>query len=211
MKRLSILSFGLLFMLGLSAPTAQAQAPQIGISIGSNFSQLSDIDLGTGTSSFENSQGWHAEVWFDLPAGNFTLRPALRYTQAGSIFQFANESNQLFQDEFDVSMFEIPIDVRFLFNMQLIRPFMTVGPILRFSSSSRADISGMRNASIAGGIGIGLELRFAFVVLYPEIKYTFGLTPFTNNEFSIDSIPFTTNDPTLLNGVMLRVGIGVGG
>lgn len=190
----------------LLVPAAHAQ---LGFSAGYNFSKLTDIDLGSGLSSFENAEGWHAELWFDIPVGNLAMRPGLRYVAAGTIFQFANDAEQNFRDDFNISMFEIPIDFRFRFNMQIATPFVTVGPVLRFPSGGADQIDGMRNASIAGGFGVGLELNFGLVSIYPELKYAFGITRFTADEFAIAGRSFTTNDTQLLNGVLLRIGVGL--
>jgi hypothetical protein len=62
---------------------------------------------------------------------------------------------------------------------------------------------------MAGGFGVGLELNFGILILYPELKYSFGITRFTDEEFEIAGIPFTTTNTQLLNGVMLRLGVGL--
>ena len=196
------------FVCGGFITTQSAQA-QIGFAAGYNYNKLTDIDLGSGLSSFENATGWHAEIWFDIPVGVLALRPGLRYMSAGSIFEFANDANTNFQDNFNINLFEIPIDFRFRFNMQIITPFITVGPVLRFPSGGGDQISGMNNVSMGGGLGFGLELNFGLVMLYPELKYTFGITQFTAEEFQIAGIPFQTTDTQLLNGVMLRLGVGL--
>ena len=187
----------------------QVAHAQIGFSAGYNYNKLTDIDLGGGNSSFENATGWHAELWFDLPIGGLALRPGLRYMSAGKIFEFANDSDPNFRDNFNISLFEIPIDFRFRFNMEVITPFISIGPVLRFPSGSKDDISGMQNVSVAGGFGFGIELDFGLFMVYPEMKYNFGITQFTGEEFQIAGRTFTTADTQLLNGVMLRVGVGL--
>ena len=188
------------------APAAHAQ---IGFSAGYNFSKLTDVDFGQGLSSFENAEGWHMELWFDIPVRNLAMRPGLRYVSAGEIFQFENDNDQNFRDDFSINMFEIPIDFRFRFNMQIATPFVTVGPVLRFPSGGKDEISGMRNASIAGGFGVGLELNFGLVSLYPELKYAFGITRFTDETIQISNLSFSTTDTQLLNGVLVRLGVGL--
>ncbi len=189
--------------------TSQVAQAQIGFSAGYNYNKLSDIDLGAGPTSFENASGWHAELWFDLPIGALALRPGLRYMSAGSIFEFSNADATAFKDNFNISLFEIPLDFRFRFNMEVITPFITVGPVLRFPSGSRDEIVGMNNVSIAGGFGFGIELNMGLFMLYPEMKYTFGLSQFTAEDFQVAGIPFSTSDTQLLNGVMLRLGVGL--
>ncbi len=206
-KGLRVWAF-LFFLIGISG-SAFAQTPKIGFSAGYNYNKLADIDLGSGLSSFENAQGWHMEIWFDVPVRNLALRPGLRYMAAGKIFQFANDAEPNFRDDFNISLFEIPIDFRFRFNMQIATPFVTIGPVLRFPSGAKDEIDGMRNISMAGGFGVGLEMRFGIIMLYPELKYTFGITQFTDEEFQIAGRAFSTNDTRVLNGVMLRLGVGL--
>lgn len=187
----------------------QKSHAQLGFAAGYNYSKLSDITLSGGESSFENATGWHVEMWFDLPVGDLALRPGLRYMSAGKIFEFANDFNPTLRDDFDVSIFEIPIDLRFRFNMEIATPFIAVGPIFRFPSSGRDEVGDMSNASVAGGIGFGLEFDMGLVRLYPELKYTFGISQFVGKEMTIAGIPFSAEDTTLLNGVLLRLGVGL--
>lgn len=198
----------LFFLIGISG-AAFAQTPRIGFSAGYNYSKLADVDFGSGPTSFENAQGWHMEIWFDVPVRNLALRPGLRYVAAGRIFEFSNDANPNLRDDFNISLFEIPIDFRFRFNMQIATPFVTVGPVLRFPSGAKDEVDGMRNISMAGGFGVGLEMRFGIIMLYPELKYTFGITQFTDEEFQIAGLPFSTTDTRVLNGVMLRLGVGL--
>lgn len=199
----------LVAFLSIGLCTSQVAQAQIGFSAGYNFNKLSDVDLGGGLSSFENSAGWHAELWFDLPIGALALRPGLRYMSAGSIFEFANDADPNFRDNFNINLFEIPLDFRFRFNMEVITPFITVGPVLRFPSGSKDEIVGMNNVSVAGGFGFGVEVDMGLFMLYPEMKYTFGLSRFTGDEFQIAGRSFSTTDTQLLNGVMLRLGVGL--
>ncbi len=203
-----ILLTAFLSIIIFSSQTARAQS-QIGFSAGFNYNKLTDIDLGGGLSSFENAPGWHAELWFDVPVGALALRPGLRYMSAGSIFEFANDADPNFRDNFNISLFEIPIDFRFRFNMEILTPFITVGPVLRFPSGAKDEIDGMNNMSVAGGFGFGIEVDMGLFMLYPEMKYSFGITEFTGEEFSIAGRTFSTTDSQLLNGVMIRLGVGL--
>ncbi len=198
-----------LAFLGFGLCTTHVAQAQIGFSAGYNFNKLTDVDLGGGLSSFENAAGWHAELWFDLPIGALALRPGLRYMSAGSIFEFANDADPNFRDNFNINLFEIPLDFRFRFNMEILTPFITVGPVLRFPSGSSDEIEGMNNVSVAGGFGFGIELDMGVFMLYPEMKYTFGISEFTGSEFQIAGRTFSTDDTQLLNGVMLRLGVGL--
>ncbi|MBX2818698.1 MAG: PorT family protein [Rhodothermaceae bacterium] len=194
----AFLSFSL-----FSANSAQAQ---FGFSFGSNTNKLTEVDEFT---EFENAQGWHIEIWFDAPAGPMELRPGLRYVSAGSIFEVANDAEAAFRDDTNIGIFEIPIDFRFRFNMDIIRPFVALGPILRFPTGGGDDVTGMKSMHVAGGFGVGLELRVSRVILYPELKYVFGITPFLDSEFQIAQRTYRSEDNQLLNGFMVRFSVGL--
>ncbi len=204
-KFVRVVLFSLCFCL-YASQHASGQLAQIGIAFGSNSNKLTEVDEFT---SFENASGWHIEIWFDLPFGPLAMRPGLRYVSAGSIFEVANDNDPSFQDDVNISIFEIPMDFRFRFNMQLLTPYISVGPLLRFPSGGGGVIEGMRNVNVAGGFGVGLEFNLGPVVmLYPEIKYTFGITQFTEDRFEIAQRPYTPSDNQLLNGFMMRLSVG---
>ncbi|MEZ4702442.1 MAG: outer membrane beta-barrel protein [Rhodothermales bacterium] len=208
MKKIRLFSLPLAVLLTIGLMPAREAAGQLGASVGVNYSKLSDINLGSGSTRFQDASGWHAEVWFDMNVGPLSMRPGLRYVQAGSVFEFANDANTSFRDNFNVNMFEVPLDFRFRFNMEIATPYVAVGPVLRFPSAARGSVSGMKSMNVAGGFGVGLEMNLGAVLLYPELKFTFGITPFTEQTFEIENIAFTTDDNQQLNGVMLRLGIG---
>lgn len=190
--------------LGLvSAPSAFAQ---IGFAFGSNSNRLTEIDEFT---SFESAQGWHIEIWFDMPLGPLEMRPGLRFVSAGSIFEVANDAESAFADDVNISIFEIPVDFRFRFNMEILTPYIALGPVLRFPSGGGDEISGMNNMHVAGEFGVGLELFFSRVRLYPELKYVFGITSFTGEEIQIAQRSYFPADNQLLNGFMIRLAVGL--
>ena len=201
----SVLIILFAFLVFCILPTNFAFA-QIGFSFGSNTSRLTEVDEFT---EFETANGWHIEIWVDMPVGLLELRPGLRYVNAGSIFEIANDAETAFEDGKSISIFEIPIDFRFRFNMDILRPFVAVGPIIRFPSGGGSDISGIKGTHVAGGFGVGLELQVSRVVLYPELKYVFGITPFLDSEFQIAQRTYRSESNQLLNGFMLRFSVGL--
>lgn len=201
----SVLLF-LFAFLGLSIVPSNFANAQVGFSFGSNTNKLTEVDEFT---EFEIARGWHIGIWFDMPVGPLEIRPGLRYLNAGSIFEIANDAETAFNDGGSVGIFEIPIDFRFRFNMDIIRPFVAIGPILRFPSGGGDDISGIKGMHVAGGFGVGLELQVSRVVLYPELKYVFGITPFLDPEFQIAQRTYRSEDNQLLNGFMLRFAVGL--
>ena len=190
-------------LLVISAQTAWGQ---IGFSLGTNSNKLTEVDEFT---RFESATGWHIEVWFDVPVGPLEMRPGLRYVSAGGIFEVENDNDPTFRDDVNINLFEIPVDFRFRFNMEVLTPYIAVGPVLRFPSGGDGEITGMQSVNVAGGFGVGLELNINDILIYPEIKYTFGITSFTEDEFFIAQRQYEPDDNQLLNGFMIRLSVGI--
>jgi hypothetical protein len=109
-----------------------------------------------------------------------------------------------------VSLLEIPIDVRFRLGLPLISPYLLAGPVLRFPTEKGDENQfQLKSFSIAAGVGVGVEIGLVGFRLYPELKYTFGITRFTDEEFSIGGVTFEADDDQRLNAIMLSLGIGL--
>ena len=148
------------------------------------------------------------EIWFDMPVGPLEMRTGLRYVSAGSIFEIENDAESAFEDDVNINIFELPVDFRFRFNMEIITPYVALGPVLRFPSGGGDEISGMNGMHVGGEFGVGLELFVSRVNVYPEIKYIFGITPFTDDEVQIAQRTYVPRDNQLLNGFMVRLAVG---
>ncbi|SHK59310.1 outer membrane beta-barrel protein [Rhodothermus profundi] len=194
----------------LVLPSGAARA-QLGMSVGLNFNRLSDIKVGDAQATFDNSQGWHVAIWFDLPLGPVAIRPGLRYMDAGALYQgFQDDlSDQPVPEGFDVSLLEIPIDVRYRMTLPFLTPYVMAGPVLRFPSQADREIEdNLKAFSLAGSLGVGVEVNLLGLRLYPELQYTFGITAFAD-EFSVGDVAFVPDARQHLNAVMLRVGIAL--
>lgn len=203
------LRYGWLFLV-LGFPIA-AYA-QFGASIGLNFNRLSDIQTGDVRATFDNSQGWHVAIWLDVPLGPVAIRPGLRYTNAGALYRgFRNDlpGDQPLPEGFDVSLLEIPLDVRYRMALSLLTPYVIAGPVLRFPSSADEEIQdNLKEFSLAGSLGVGVEVNLLGLWLYPELQYTFGVTKFTKG-FEIGDLEINPDARQHLNAVMLRVGVAL--
>lgn len=190
------------------AVPSRVAAQGLGISGGANFSELSDIDTGDRQATFDNASGWHVHLWFDLPIGPIALRPGVRYMDAGDLFEDATvEGGGSIVDDETYTLIEIPLDVRFRFGLPLVSPYVMAGPVLRFPSDS-GDSDRFESFNLAGGAGVGLELGLGGLALYPELKYTFGITRFTNESYEFGGVTISPDEDQTLNAVMLSVGIG---
>lgn len=196
------------------AAAGVARAQGLGITAGLNFNELSDIEINDQETTFDNAQGWHVAIWYDLPLGPLAIRPGIRYMDAGELYGEVEDGIDLgdveqFRD-FDVSLIEIPIDVRIRLGFPILTPYVLAGPVLRFPTSSEEnDDDRLESFSFAGGLGAGVEVNLAGIRLFPEIKYTFGISRFTKEEFSVGGVDFRPDEDQQLNTVMLSLGIGL--
>ncbi len=208
MRRTGILTAAMLISCLMSSDAVRAQG--LGISAGANFTSLSDIEAADREATFENASGWHIHLWFDLPLGPVAVRPGIRYMDMGQLFDQASIETVIGGVDEDqvVSLIEIPVDFRFRLATPLISPYVMAGPVLRFPAGSD-DEDRLESFSLAGGAGIGAELGLGGIKLYPELKYTFGITRFTQDTYQIGSVTITPDNDQRLNAVMLSIGIGL--
>ncbi len=200
-QRAALLIAFLFSFAAASVPAAQAQG--LGVLAGTNYDDLSDIeDEGTDL-SFDRNTGYHVGVFYDLTLGPVALRPAVVYVDAGS-FDFDT-------DDFDVRLIEVPVDARFRFTAPFVKPYVLAGPVFRFNASNNdGDFEDAFNdVSVAAGVGLGIQLSIpgTSVALYPEARYQFGLSRFTDENVEIDGV--SLSDDPQLNAFMLRVGIAL--
>ncbi len=219
-------TIGLVLVLCCGA-AAPANA-QVGIAGGVTFSELSDIATDDQSASLKRVPGWHVHLWVNLPLGSFALRPGLRYMDAGRLFnptntsgfatmldpsgfggepgsEFPDATGSVSDDHF-VTYIEIPIDVRYQYDLSFISPYVLVGPVLRFTTDTNNQ-NRLRTLSMAAAVGVGLEIRLAGLRFYPEVKHAFGVSGFTNDEYEFADIVIRP-DEQRLDATMLSIGIG---
>lgn len=195
-------------ILALPAADRPAEAQTLGVSAGANFAELSDIDTADRRATFDNASGWHAHLWIDLPLGPIALRPGVRYMDAGSLFEDASVNGGTTADDETFSLIEVPIDVRLRLPLPLVSPYVMGGPVLRFPSDS-GDGGRFESFNLAGGAGVGVELGLGGLRLYPELKYTFGVTRFTRESYELGGVTISPDEDQRLNTIMLSLGIGL--
>ena len=204
MKTLHRFSLLVVLLLGFTG-FQRVHAQGLGVTAGLNFNSLSDIEAADREATFDNATGWHVGVWFDLPLGLLAVRPGIRYMDAGD---FAAESDLgLPFPDLDVSMVEIPIDLRFRFGPPMLTPYVLAGPVLRFPSGDEDER--LESFSYAANIGVGIEVNLVGIRLLPELKYTFGISRFTSEEFEIGGTRFQVDEEGQLNTIMLSLGVGL--
>ncbi len=222
-KRLGVIGVVLMLCCG-AAISAQAQ---VGVSAGVMFSELGDISAGEQSASLQQVPGWHVHLWVNLPLGSFSLRPGLRYMDAGRLFDpsstagfdaspdpseiFAGPDGEIpdvtgsVNDEHFISYIEIPIDIRYQYDLSAVSPYVVGGPVLRFATDTNNQ-DRLRTLSMAAAVGVGLEIRLFGLRFYPEAKRTIGVSGFTNEEYEFADLVIRP-DEQRLNATILSLGI----
>ena len=137
-------------------------------------------------------------TFLELGGTGFVLRPGVVYLNAGSLFEGASFLNQ---DNFNVSFVSFPVDFRARFGIIDIfagPEFQTV-----LSTSADPDLeSNLKSWVVNGGIGAGIRLG----PLMPEIRYLFGLSGLTEDDFTVGGINVSTDNGQRQQTVRASVG-----
>lgn len=204
-------------MLLLVPVTAQAQS--VGIAAGANFSSVEDVDIGDARASYENRSGYHLGLYVDVPVGPIAVRPGIRYIEAGRLFSgfsdAVDEGDPDLGEEFDdfnVSMFTIPIDVRIRLPFPLIKPYAFAGPELRFPNAGDDDselADDLEDSEVAGNLGLGAQISLPGVgmTLTPEIRYAIGLTGLMGDDITVGDRTFDSSDGQNMNTFFVTLGV----
>lgn len=195
------------FVLSTGWMAGSAQAQGLGIAAGLNYDDLSDIDTGSAETSFDNASGYHVGIFYDLAVGPLALRPGVYYMDIGEF----EDSENIFEESIDLSLIEVPVDVRLrLAPTPILTPYLMAGPVFRFpNSNSDSFDDALEEVNVAANIGAGLELNLPGIGLtfYPEVRYTFGLSNFTRDEFEIGGQNISVEKEGRLNTFILRLGV----
>ena len=198
----------LVFLTQSSIQSASGQV-QFGIIGGGNFATLTDIRTENSLVSFDNATAFHAGVFLDLTLGPINARPAVYYLNAGSLFQ----GTSVFQDDnFDLAYITIPLDVVFNFGLGPIKPYIFLGPEFRIFTPSGipAELEeGIQDFVVNGSTGLGLKINLpgSSLTLYPQLRYSFGISSYTNANYQFEGLSVEANDANVRMW-LLSLGIG---
>ena len=197
-------------LISIALPTQRASSQaQFGIVGGANFAALSDIQANNQAISFDNATAFHAGLFLDLQLGPLNLRPAAYYLNAGSLF----EGSTVFQnDNFDLAYVTVPIDVVINFGLGPIQPYLFVGPEFRIFTPSGipAEIeAGLQDFVFNGTAGLGVKFQAPGLglTLYPHLRYSFGISSYTNDSYQFEGVSVEANDANVRMW-LLSLGIG---
>ncbi len=187
-----------LLALFLLTPSARAQ---FGVAVGANFDKASDFSLANSSESFESATGYHVGVFVDLPLGPIALRPGIFYTDVGSL----EPEGSFNAPKADLSLVEIPVDVRYRILLPLAKPYVLAGPVFRLANQSSDEVD-LTQFSMAGAAGLGLELSLGGLRPFVEARYQFGVSKFVDG-YEVGGVTIESEDDVKLNSFMIRAGL----
>ncbi len=184
---------------------------QLGVAVGLNFDSITDIDAGDREATFENATGYHLGVFYDLSAGPLAIRPGIFYRRVQDVkVDILETVGSTVTESFDLSLIEVPVDLRLRMALPFIKPYVLAGPVFGFSSTGDEDFKdALQELTVSANIGLGVEINLpGFTpVLYPEIRYSFGVSRFMKEELEIGDFTLEADNAQRLNTFMLRLGI----
>jgi len=211
--KLSLLAV-LTLAIGLHAGITQEAHAQFGVAAGLNFENPGDVNIADGVEgTFGNSTGFHVGVFYDFAVGPLAIRPGVFYRDAGNIdYSQEGGADVDLPNDFDLSLIEVPIDLRFRMATPVVKPYLLAGPVFSFPSSDD-DVfdESLESIYVSGSIGAGLEVAVPVVGirLFPEIRYAFGLNSFIKDDAEIFGVNVDAEDTSKLNAFMIRLGVGL--
>ena len=175
-------------------------AAQVGFGIrgGVNFTSFDDVRLGSVSETFDNRTGFHFGAFADLALPVVGVRVGVNFLRMGALFEGASF---LGNGDFDVDYVTVPVDLR----LRLPLLYLFVGPEFYYllSTDAEPDFEDDLKAVVANaGVGVGVQVG----PLLGEIRYTFGLSGITDEQFTAGGFSVTTGDVRQAN--TLRVSAG---
>ncbi len=198
---------GLLALLALTlVPAASAQVPfvKFGVAGGVNFDSYSDVQVTGDEGAFDSATGYHIGVYADLALGPVGVRPGIYYVSAGELTLEGVGASAITAD---LSLVEIPVDLRYRVVLPFVQPYVSAGPVFRIANQSGDDLEA-KDFSVAGSVGIGTDIGVPLMPFKPhlEVRYQFGLDGIAE-DFVGQNTPFEVEDGAKLSAFMIRLGV----
>lgn len=192
----------------LVPPTASAQ--RVGLTVGANFQRLTDVGLNSVETAFDEQNGWHVGGWVEVPLGPLGVRFGARYMEAGRLFNGLEDNFPIVRDNFDISLVDLSLLLRYGLQSPVINPYVFAGPAFRIPArADKAINNDLASLSHALEIGGGIEINIGSLSLYPEVAYLLGLTTFVEDELVVDFVTLTVDDSQHLNTILVRLSVGL--
>jgi hypothetical protein len=181
-------SASLLMSLLLLGATASPSPAQLGVSAGLNFEQAGDIRDAAGDTdiALNTATGYHVGLSFEFGTDRFRLRPGIMFRNVGTYDLSSDADAQDATREFDVSVIEIPLDLRMkVLPIPYVNPYIMAGPMAALPRGQGDFSDATRDWSFSGNVGTGLSISISSVKIQPEVRYQFGVTDYISDSFEI--------------------------
>nr|BCX00734.1 MAG: hypothetical protein KatS3mg041_0780 [Bacteroidota bacterium] len=170
------LGCGILFM----ATATRAQDISVGLIGGLTYTSPQALQNGSAREIYERRSGYHFGLFVDLGLSERThLRPAAIWSVKEIGVQPGGGGLSLGSD-FQLNHVDVPLDLRLELAIPFIAPYVLLGPqaAIRIDARDEDDRSlkdRFRLLSWSANVGLGLRMHVLGLVLYPELRYNFGL------------------------------------
>lgn len=192
-----------LLALALACAAATPASAQIGIVAGYNRDMIEEFSAAAGYELTGQTDGFHLGIFFNVNIGPLGIRPSVIYHQVPDI----EASDGTDATVFNVDIVEVPLDIRLRMPVPLVRPYILVGPVLSFPSTSLPGVDALLQARpFRFEVGAGLELDLGFR-LWPELRYGRGLEPFMRSAIPIGEGTLQGTGNPRLDTFTIRLGI----
>lgn len=205
MRRLRLITLGSFLALLLLAVPARAQ---IGFGGGLNFNSSDDLEFADVEATYESSTGYHIGVFYDFAVGPLGIRPGIFYRDLGA-YEFDLTDFGGGNESFDLSMIEIPVDLRYRMVLPVVKPYLLAGPVIGIPQSEGEFDDDLEDFTFTANVGVGVEISPPAMSLkiMPEIRYAFGVSSFVSEDVEVLGETFTADDSPSASALMLRLNV----
>ena len=133
----------------------------------------------------DNSTGWHAGalLQFKVPIIGIGLQPELLYTVKKSD---VNEKSN------SVGYFEVPVNLRWGFNLLVVKPYLLAGPYFSYATNLKGDTFKDKIERFDWGVGLGGGVEIWKLQL--GFRYAWGLQNVSSvSEFKMKNRTFSAS------------------
>ena len=163
-----------------------------GVKFGLNFDDLKLEKESASASTVKQSTGWQAgaQLQIMVPVLGFGFEPEVLYT--AKKVEMGTKKNGL-------GYFEVPINLRYEFNLILLRPYVLAGPYFGYVVNMGKDLESHFEKSDWGiGVGGGLEIwKLQF-----GLRYSWGMKDVTKKSIIFGDSPMKNRTCTVSIGYL---------
>lgn len=196
----------LLLSVVLLIGTVSLSHAQVGILAGANFEQSGDIQDAATTLDRDQTTGYHVGLAFEFGGERFRVRPAAVFRQVGNYRLSENADAQEAVQEFDVSVIEVPVDLRLeILPVPVLNPYIMGGPMLSIPRGEGEFDDATESWSFSGNVGGGLSIDAGPITIQPEVRYEFGVTDYVSDSFTIGDRTIEPSDKPQFSAFSVRL------